>query len=192
MKKTLVITSVVLILGLIILLSFAFSQDMMKKSDDEARRPARVGMARMGRPEMRGMGMAPHLGMMGNPGMLMRLADKLELSEGQRNEIKDMLTNNRKSMIRSKADIEVAKVDLQRLMDEREPDLGAIKNKINDIASLEAEAKFSQIKFQVEVKNVLTKEQHERLKELMKDGQTQMMRGRMGMRRGRPGKTEQN
>jgi len=199
MKRTLGIILTILLLGSAILAGIVFAQEG-EKPDKDVQRPMRRGMAGMGGPGMRGMGpmnrqgpggpgsmgMMPRRGVMGNPNMLMRLADKLELSEEQRNEIKDMFTTHRKDMIRMNADLELARVDMENLMSQREPDLDAIRGKINDIASLEAEMKFSQVKLQINSKNVLTEGQREKLRELAKDGQGPMMRGRMGMRRGAP------
>lgn len=202
MKRKTGITLTIIILGFVFLLSFAIAQEMKDKPNRDVQRPMGLGMARMGGTGMRGMGpmhrqgaggsgpmgMMHRRGMMGNPDALMRLADKLELSEGQRNEIKDMFTTHRKDMIRRNADLELAQVELQELMSQDKPDLGAIKEKINHIAALEAEVKFSQVKLQIEAKNVLTEDQQEKLKDLVKNGRGQMMRERMRM--GRPEKPD--
>jgi Spy/CpxP family protein refolding chaperone len=84
-----------------------------------------------------------------------------------------------------KADLELAGVELRELMMQEEPDLNAIEDQIRNIANLEAQMKFSQIKALVDAKSVLTEDQQEMLKKTLKDGAPRMMdrgRGRSAMR----------
>ncbi len=197
MKRKTGITLTIIILGFVFLLSFAIAQEMKDKPDKDVQPPMGRGM---GGPGMRGMGpmhrqapggpgpmgMMYHRGMMGNPDILMLLADKLELSEGQRNELKDMFMTHRKDMIKKNADLELARIDMQELISQDKPDLDIIKEKINGIAAIEVEIKFSQVKLMIDAKSVLTDEQQEKLKDLMKDGRDQIkgrMRERMRMGR---------
>ncbi len=139
-------------------------------------------MMRMGRGPMMRVG-----GMPGRMDILGRLADKLDLSEEQRDEIKDTLTAHQKDMIQRKADRELAEVELRELTMEDDPDLDAIEEQIKEIANLEAGMRYSRIKAMVDAKSVLTDEQKEKLKELQKDRPARMMRrgaGRGGERRG--------
>lgn len=120
---------------------------------------------RMGR-----VGRGPHRSMMMDQmGILIRLADKLDLSEEQKAELKDLATSHRKDVIRMKADREIAEVELQESIRQEEPDLDAIEDQIRGIANLEAQMKFSQIKARVDARSVLTEEQQEKLKELLKN-----------------------
>ena len=135
-----------------------------------------MGRGRRGgqRGMMRGMGRGPGSGRgraMGRMGALLHLADKLDLNEGQRNELSEILTSHRKETISQKAEIELAKVDLQQLIKQEEPDLNAVEGQIRKIADLEAGIKFSQIKVRVDTRNVLTEEQKTALKKMRQDQQ---------------------
>ena len=140
---------------------------------------------RMGQPQAKGRGR-----MAGGMGMLTRLADKLDLSEEQQAEIKDIHALHKKNVIRRNADLQIARVELQELMQQEEPDLNAIEDQVRNVANLGAGIKYSQIKVGIDTKNVLTEEQQAKLKELRKDRRTgpanQNMRqgGGPGPRRG--------
>jgi Spy/CpxP family protein refolding chaperone len=200
----------VLLAGVLVLASIALAQEMAGKSEEkeDAQTPVmthdrwRMGRGRgmmspgQGRGLMmrRGRGMDPAAPMppgrgrgrmMGRTDILLRLADKLELSEEQREEIKGIFSGHQKDAIKMKADLELAGVELRELMMQEEPDLDAIEDQIRNIANLGAQMKFSQIKALVDAKSVLTEEQQETLKKTLKDGASRMMgrrRGRSGMR----------
>jgi Spy/CpxP family protein refolding chaperone len=218
MKKKIGITLMVLLFSFAIFAIVVSAQDRMGKSEEGIQNPVppdRQGMT--GGPNMMGMGMMGGqnmpdmmgngtmmgmrgpggrgpMGMRPQRGMMMRLADKLNLSKEQRDELKDMFTNNRKDMIRRKADLEIARVEMQELLSQDEPDMSAIKGKIQDVANLEAEMKFSQIQKWMDAKKVLTEEQQKELKDMMKKGPDQVMNNRMGMgmRRGMPDNNNNN
>ncbi|MFC1712449.1 Spy/CpxP family protein refolding chaperone [Candidatus Poribacteria bacterium] len=129
---------------------------------------------------MRGMRRGPGGGRgraTGRMGNLLHLADKLDLSEGQRNELSEILTSHRKDTIRQKAEIELAKVDLQKLTRQEDPNLDAVETQIREIANLEAGIKFSQIKIKVDTRNVLTEEQKTALKKIREDQQAKRKAG---------------
>jgi len=195
MKKKTGIILIILLLSFAIFVIVVSAQDRDRKSDKQIQNFMSPGMSGMmgrglrgmGRPGGPGpMGMIHPKGMMmglGRPGMIMGMADKLGLSEDQRDELNDMFTSHRKSMIRKNADLEIAKVELQKLLSQDKPDMNAVKEKIRDIANLEAEMKFSRIQVWMDAKDVLTQAQQKELKELMRKGPDPSM-GRMRMRRG--------
>jgi Spy/CpxP family protein refolding chaperone len=161
----------------------------MKEKEEADQTPAMGrGMGRMmGRP---GMMMRMGRGPMMRPGralgrmdMLGRLADKLDLSEEQRDEIKDILTAHQKDMIQKKADRKLAEVELRELTMEDDPDLDTIEEQVKEIANLEAGMRYSRIKAMVDARSVLTDEQKKELKELQKDRPARMMRRGTGRRR---------
>lgn len=115
--------------------------------------------------KMDGPGM---IGMMpGTPDMIF----KLDLSKEQVDKIKGILTTHEKDMIKMKADRDIAEVELREAMQKDELDLIAIKDLIRNIASLEADMKYSQIKVWVDAKSVLTDEQRTNLKKMMESKQ---------------------
>jgi Spy/CpxP family protein refolding chaperone len=169
-----------------LLAGIVIAQEMMEKTDDKDQVPMMRGRGMMGRGQMQmrgrggmmGMGRMGRGGMMGNMGIMGRLADEIDLSEEQKDEIKDIHTSHRKDMIRMKADRELAQVELQEIMHQDSPDLDAIEDQIRNIANLEAKMKFSQIKTRIDVKSVLTEEQQAKLKELMKNRPARRTGGR--------------
>jgi len=204
MKRTKWILLTMVLTGLLAVAGIVIAQEM-KEKEETAQTPAmgrgmgrmmeRPGMMmRMGRGMGRMMGRGPMMrsgGMSGRMDILGRLADKLDLSEEQRDEIKDVLTAHQKYMIQQKADRELAEVELRELTMKDDPDLDAIEEQVKEIASLEAGMRYSQIKVMVDAKSVLTDEQKEELKKLQKDRPARMMRrgaGRGGARRGPAGR----
>lgn len=192
MKRTKWILLTVALVGLLAIAGIVIAQEM-KEKEETAQTPAMGrGMGRMmGRSGMMmRMGRGPMMqpgGMLGRMDVLGRLADKLDLSEEQRDEIKDILTAHQKNMIQQKADRELAEVELRELTMKDDPDLDAIEEQIKEIANLEAGMRYSQIKAMVDARSVLTDEQKEALKKLQKDRPARMMErgaGRGGARRG--------
>lgn len=196
MKRTKWILLTMALVGLLAVAGIVIAQEM--KGREEVGQPPAVGRGMGGMMERPGMMMRMGRGPMVQPGralgrmdMLGRLAGKLDLSEEQRDEIKDILTAHQKYMIQQKADRELAEVDLRELVQSDDPDLGAIEEQVKEIANLEAGMRYSQIKAMVDARSVLTDEQKKELKELQKDRPARMMRrgaGRGGEQRGPAGR----
>ena len=194
MKRLNAILSITVVI-LLITGSVAVAQEAEKPGKDAG--PRLLGMRgrgpgrMMGRgAQMRGMGRGQRGGRPGMPGLL-QLADKLELSESQREELSEIFTSHRKNNIRRKAEIELARVDLQKLTRQEEPNLDEVEVQLKKIADLQVEAKLSQIKVRVDSRNVLTEEQKTALKKLRQDQQAKRKAaaeprnvGRPRMRRG--------
>ena len=186
MKKLNAILSIAIV-TLLIAGSLVVAQEAEKPARGRGAGPGFRGMQGRGPGRMMGRGAQMH-GMgrgrrggrgrtRGGAGNLLRLADKLGLSEGQRSELSEILTSHRKDTIRVKAEIEIAKVDLQKLTRQEDPNLDAVEAQIRNIADLEAGIKFSQIKVRVETKNVLTEEQKTALKKMREDQQAKRKAG---------------
>jgi len=111
---------------------------------------------------------------------MMSYADKLQLTQDQKDKISSMMVTLKKDMIRKNADLEIAKVDLEELVMNDEPDLTAIGNQLKNVANMEADIKLTHIKAMVDMKAVLTKEQKDKLKAMMMEHM-----GAMGMPMGR-------
>ena len=189
MKRTKWILLTMVLAGLLAVAGIVIAQEM-KEKEETAQPPAMGrGMGRMtGRPGMMmRMGRGPMMrrgGMPGRMDMLGRLADRLDLSEEQRDEIKDVLTTHQKYMIQQKADRELAEVELRELVQSDDPDLDAIEEQIKEIANLEAGMRYSQIKAMVDARSVLTDDQKEELKKLTRNRPARMMRRGAGRGRG--------
>jgi Spy/CpxP family protein refolding chaperone len=98
---------------------------------------------------------------------LMAYADKLQLTQDQRDKIYATMIAHKKNMIQKSADREIAQVDLGELMRKDDLDLTAISDQLKKIASMEADIKFAEIKVGVDIKSLLTKEQKDNLKMMM-------------------------
>ena len=140
----------------------------------------------MGDSGMMSGGMAPMMqGMMGGSGMMdmkphiAGMAEVLKLSEEQQSKLEALHIAHKKNMIRKKADKEIAEIDLQGLIQQDEPDLEAVEGQIREIANLEAAMKFAWVKLLVDSKSLLSAEQKEEFKKLMKGKKSQMMTGQM-------------
>lgn len=189
MKKLNLILMALAVICVLVLIGLAFAQEDTEKPAGEDVKstfetrgmgrmmggPGMPGMMGMGPMRMRGRGgMMPSMGqpfmwerggMMGFMGMM----KELDLSQEQQDKINEILTLHRKDMIKKNADLEIAMVEMQNLMREDDLDMGAIKERLQEIANLEAEMKYSQIKAWADAKSVLTDEQKEALKKIPKD-----------------------
>lgn len=144
-----------------------FAQDMPSNVDRENARPI---MAR----QMRNMRPMMEKGFMGLMVISPDLADKIGLSEEQKGKLDDIITDHRKDMIKTNADISLAEIDLKKLLRQDNPDLNLVKEQIKKISDMKADKEFAQIKTAIDTKNILTKEQQEKLKELRKENRPQM------------------
>ncbi len=127
-----------------------------------------------------GLNMMP--GRMGIISSILRMEDKLKLSEDQKAKIHELVLSHRKDMISKNADVEIAEVELYELMQKDNPDMNAVKEKMQKIANMRADQQFSAFKLSMDVKNILTEEQWKEFKEQLKDKRPMignMERGRM-------------
>lgn len=108
---------------------------------------------------MKGEGPMP-----GDPMYILANADKIKLTDQQKMSIDATHLAHQKDMIKMNADLEIAHVELEALMRNDPPDLDAVKTQLKKIADMDVELKFAQLKFGVDVKSVLTKEQLDTLK----------------------------
>ena len=111
-------------------------------------------------------------GMMGGKGMmkpwkLMMIGEKLGLSEDQRNRMREIMTSSKKKKIGLKCQIETIKVDLMSMMWQEQMNMQEIEQKVREVANLKADKKIAWIQAMNDMKNVLTPEQRQEMKEMM-------------------------
>lgn len=106
------------------------------------------------------------------------MSEKLGLSEEQQAKIKELNFQTQKEIISLRAKIKIAELELRKLIDEKNPDEGAIKKKIEEIANLKSQVRWVEIKHQLQVKNILTEEQLQTLKKLKRKRMMRHLRGR--------------
>jgi len=118
---------------------------------------------------MGGMG-----GMMLSPAMM----DRLELTKEQRDNIESIFTSHKKDMIRKNADLALANIELQELIRKDKPDMNLIKDQLQKIANINVDVQYTQIKTQMDVKNILTDEQKANLEKFAKERRTGMAKAK--------------
>ncbi len=107
------------------------------------------------------------------------MAAALDLSEEQQTELKDLHTAYKKDMVRKRADREIAEIELQEFIGQDNLNLDAVKEKLWEIAALEAQTKYAWVKLMVDAKSLLTEKQKAEFKKLMKGKKGPMMMGQM-------------
>lgn len=153
---------------------------------DRGRRGERSGMhgMRKGGPGMRG-GKGRH-GRMG-AGMRGHRQDvmaRLNLSDRQKEQIRDIRQENQRRMIPLNARLQEARLDLRQLLEAESPNRTRIDAAIDRMADLRAEAHKARLATHLEVRSLLTEEQRKQLRE-QRGGRGDWMRDGG---HGRPGK----
>ena len=173
MKRVLTITAIAL-------LTFAFSANA-QQGCGMGKGPGH-GPGHGDGPGMMGM----HEGRMGGgmgPGMLLMHAEELELTETQISDLEKMQVNFQTDAIDRRAELQKAKVKLRSLMRSDDASETAVNTAIDEVASLEADMKKMKYGHMQAVKEVLTEEQIDKIKELRKNRRERAEVER-GMRKG--------
>ncbi len=123
----------------------------------------REGMHERGMPMMEGM--KHHgAGIMGREhGMWGRLKD-LDLSDAQKEAIRDIKSREAKDTIRKRADIQIARIELKDILQKDAVDMRAAEAKLKQLEALRTDLRLSCIKTFEEIKAKLTPEQKKKLR----------------------------
>jgi len=118
-----------------------------------------------------GMGWMGRGGGFGGPGAgLMlgdgRLAEKLKLTADQRRKLRDLASEHRRAMVRERADLETARLDLQESMREDSPGGRNLDQLIDALAALRAKQMKAMVAHRMELRSILTPAQREKLRDL--------------------------
>lgn len=95
-----------------------------------------------------------------------RLAQQLGLSDDQRRQVQSLQLNYAKEAIRTRADMAVAHVEVRQLLSADQPDLSQVKDKLQQIASKEAQLRFAHITMMQDIRKLLTPEQQKQWRAL--------------------------
>ncbi len=132
------------------------------------------GMGMTGGCGMMGKGnMGHHMGMMGEMGMtgmhhrIWRQIMGLDLDQKQKAEIRTIRTGLMKDMIRKKADLHIAMLELGELVQADKVDMKAVEAKVKQIEGLRSSMLLAGIEAAETVKSKLTAEQKKKLDEMM-------------------------
>ena len=106
----------------------------------------------------------------GCPGYLLKVADKLNLSDSQKENFEALKTNFKKFVVKKNADIKVAKIELDELLSKGKFDTKKIKEQIEKIESLQSELRSEMLKTIEKSRSFLRQDQLDKLKELRAQG----------------------
>jgi Spy/CpxP family protein refolding chaperone len=130
----------------------------------------RAGHGHEGQGPMMEMGGMDHMGDM--MGACLDNADKIGLTDEQVKKLTPIHREMKKKLIRSKADIKIAEMELMDIMEVKDFDLEKATAAVKKIADMKAAHHIEMLKSMKEVRSVLTEEQFQKMKKLhpMKKG----------------------
>lgn len=102
------------------------------------------------------------------------LERQLDLNAEQAGAFEKIETAYRVMTIRKGADIRVAEVELAALLEDEKPNLELIKQKIAAIGTLRTELMAGRVDSLLQLRSVLTKEQHDRFRHILRERMEQM------------------
>lgn len=106
----------------------------------------------------------------GCPGYLLKVSDKLELSASQKSQFEALKTNFKKFAVKKSADIKVAKIELNELLNKEKFDSKKIKSQISKIESLQSDLRIEMLKTIEKSRSFLRQDQLNKLKDLRNNG----------------------
>ncbi len=155
-----------LTVGFLLVSSLIFAQSEETQHNMPMMGSKQIHQGMMGHSMMHGMSMTgtedpiiTQLCHFGCPGFLLELTDELDLSEKQISDLKTLMTDYEKYATMKKADIQVAKIELSELMDMTKPNFSKVRNKMNEIAAIEKDLRFSFLNAVEKSRNLLSGDQ---------------------------------
>ena len=94
--------------------------------------------------------------------------EALDLTQEQKHQLKSLRTENRKKMIKLKADMQLAHVELRELMSEKAPNQGKVDRTVEKMNAAHAEMTKIRVMAKLSLNKILTDEQRQKLKEMPK------------------------
>ncbi len=123
-----------------------------------------------------------------------RLTEELGLSSEQRNQVEALQVDAARGMIRRRADVQVARLDLRQLVTAKAVDEKAIATKLKELSELEAAMLRERVDHTLALRRVLTPDQVEKFRSLRpmghRGGPARGMRGEGGETPGRGQRAE--
>ncbi len=100
---------------------------------------------------------------------LLRVADELELTDAQRDQLRDLLVEFRTERVDKEAVLEKARINMRALVTDDEASEGNVMRAIDDVAAAQAALMKMRFTHHKTATDVLTDEQQTRLKELRRE-----------------------
>jgi Spy/CpxP family protein refolding chaperone len=117
----------------------------------------------------------------GGPDRLVRMAEHLELTDEQIDDLKTLRRDHEKTAIEMRAEIALARVDMKTLLDQEPIDFGKIKDKISQIADMHKKMGLARWTLMEKSHDLLTTEQLEKARSLRMRGSGSMKEDRRQM-----------
>ena len=113
-------------------------------------------------------------GSLGGGGMAMllrspRLKEELGLSEEQAEKLHDVVVENHKSTVRSRADLQVHFIELREMLREDNPPKAQVEKKVQEIAKLQGDLMKVRVNGLLSAKSILTPEEQKKARELLSE-----------------------
>ncbi len=108
------------------------------------------------------------------------MREKLGLTAEQVTKLNQQTSEFRKTSIRSRADLEVKRVEMADLMRTENPDRAAIDRKLDEIGAARVAQEKAQVHYRMAMRDVLTPEQRTKLRQMREERQKHGFQGRPG------------
>jgi Spy/CpxP family protein refolding chaperone len=148
-----------------------------------------AGPARGGR-GMMGLGGAFGMGRFRNADALLARAQRLlrnstvrqqlSISDQQETKLEGLLTDFRKALIQDRANLAVQRIDLESLLAAENPDRAAINRKLQQVGAAQLTLEKSAVDFALNVKQELTPEQRQKIRQFLRKGRESRSQGMRG------------
>ncbi len=99
-----------------------------------------------------------------------RMLASLGLDDKQTESIRAIRSKVKKDMVKKRAELEIARIDLRDLLAKDQVDMSAVETMVKKMSGLQTEIRIARIKSMQEIKAVLTPEQRKKLKEMRERG----------------------
>lgn len=92
--------------------------------------------------------------------------DELNLTDAQYDQLKDMMVENEKEAIELRSQMEVLRLELEEIMTEDKPNKTEALKKVDELGTVRTKLQKLRVGLRIDMKNVLTDEQIDKLQEL--------------------------
>ena len=113
---------------------------------------------------------------------------ELGLSADQAAQLKKLRDDGRKQAIRQRADLAIARIELEEAMDAPSVDDKLVAARVKAVSDLQASSLKARTDQRLAMRRLLTPEQQEKMKQLMRQGRMERAGARQRRRPGRPGR----
>jgi len=110
--------------------------------------------------------------------LMLRNREKLGLSDDQVRRMEQLRTDFEKESIRKEADVRVAEMDLEALLDAPSVEMGKAEAKVREIEKTRADLRIARIRAIEKAKELLTPDQRKKLHEILSDAPASRSEGK--------------